>query len=1698
MFEVKNIFRTKKLALCCAFVLCILSVTLHAESLVEGEPVFTIVASDDFGAEVLIEIPEPEVTGIVEGGQRFHKVSVSQAGGRTEVGRPELPVMARLVAVPPGASAEVDVEYGDYSVLKDIRIRPHREEGISEKGRGGFTIDNEFYARDSFCPESIVEVGSPMNLRDLRVVPLIIHPVQYNPLREELRVYRRLTVRLRYLGGYGSGTHQQGAGRPEAFDKLYRSSILNYGSYSSSEIERGGYLIITPDEYYEALQPLAEWKRQKGYHTEVVMMSQIGSFQTIGSLLRNDHIRAYIQDSYANSSVPLEYIILVGDDDMPTFLYYDEMQTMVMPSWPWDATDHPYSLLEGDDYFPDVLVGRLSVSSLNEVRTVVNKIVSYERDPYMGQTDWYKRALMVCNYEGNASSRTTKLWVMDKLYDKGFVHVDTSFIYSWSECDVEFLSAVLNSGVSFVNYRGIAMWGGWASYVDLHNIYRLQNGFMLPVITDMTCGEADFYIFDCPAEGWLRAGTPLNPKGAIAVVGPTALNTKVYFNNVLDGGFYSGVFDDSLFTVGQALARAKMELFMQYPLNRGPGHAWNSVECYFYMYTLIGDPGLEMWTDIPQLFTVEHPSVIENGSNVLNVRVKDSSYRPVSGAYVCLTRGEEILSGGWTKADGSITLSITLPLSIGNDDSVTVTATKHNFKPYQAVLVCENVPLLIAVSDYLINDDASGGSFGDDDGKVNPGETIELSLSLKNVGLSQRASSVCAAITIDDPYTNILQDGAQFGEISSGDSVWSQETYLFSVAPDCPDGHDLGVSIEITDGEENVWSDVLNIPVEAPAFTLGDIEIGDTGQVMPNHQLDPGETVSLVLTITNEGRKVGENITAILRTSDSNITLFDSTAFWGVLPVGATDTNSEDPFVISIDLMTFSGHQAQFVLFVESNSGMREDIILSIPIGEISSSEPVGPDSYGYYAYENDDWSYYERPTYEWFEIDPSYGGPGTVFQFVDEPGSDEMNSFYPQGDTEVLPLPFVFRYYGSSYDTISVCSNGWLSMGSTWMTNFRNWGIPAVLSPPCIIAPFWDDLYIGEGCVAYYYDALEQKFLVEWSRVHNDYDDALETFQVLLYDPAYYQSDTGDGEILFQYHTIHNSDYAWNFATVGIESPDKQNGVEYTYAGQYAAGAMELHNGMAITFTTGRHRPEGPALRYYGCLVDDDAYGRSSGDGDGLIDAGERIELALRLINHGQEQAEGVTALLRGTDLVASIQDSLESFPNIPPGDTARSRGSFVIEFAPDCEDGRIIGFELETRTMRSFCSSTNFDIDIAAPVIISEAFTLNVIEGDGDDRIESGETWELVVNLQNIGGGQAVGVSGVLTIDDEYVTVLNSALNVLHIPPHSAHENSEDPFFFTLDAETPYHSNTFELSLNSNGNHYSTTLTFDVIFERADVLLVDDDGGDGCEVYYADALSRQGRSYEVYERSAQGVPEAEMLRDYWAMIWFTGSERESTLTATDQECLKAYLDEGGNLFVSGQNIASDLSGSFFLGEYMHAEFVTDSSGVIWVEGVSGDPITGGFSLLSLASGNYGADNQDSPDEIKPLGGANSILAYYGTESPAALRYRNGFRLVYYAFGFESLIGFYDVANAYEMRSEMLGRIFDWFEVEPQVGDVNEDGKVDILDIVRMINIILAVEGGPTEYQVWSSDYTGDGQVNILDVVGIVNVILGSSACSY
>jgi hypothetical protein len=253
-------------------------------------------------------------------------------------------------------------------------------------------------------------------------------------------------------------------------------------------------------------------------------------------------------------------------------------------------------------------------------------------------------------------------------------------------------------------------------------------------------------------------------------------------------------------------------------------------------------------------------------------------------------------------------------------------------------------------------------------------------------------------------------------------------------------------------------------------------------------------------------------------------------------------------------------------IFLVDAAGVRRTVDLALTVGTADSHDPTGPDAYGYWAYDHTDTSYPEAPTYQWIDINPGSGGQGTSVGLTD--------FGYEDDDSRTLDLPFPFRYYGQEFERVTICSNGWLSLGATYQVTFANYAMPCAFAPPNMVAGFWDDLRLSSsnpGLVYYWFDEENHRYVVAWDNVRrrvgwHTYD---ESFEIILYDPAYYPTPTGDGEILLQFEEVNNVDAEGMYCTVGIQNEDHTTGITFNYFNRRPTTAAALDEGLAVLFTT-------------------------------------------------------------------------------------------------------------------------------------------------------------------------------------------------------------------------------------------------------------------------------------------------------------------------------------------------------------------------------------------------------------------------------------------------------------------------------------------------------------------------------------------------
>jgi hypothetical protein len=215
---------------------------------------------------------------------------------------------------------------------------------------------------------------------------------------------------------------------------------------------------------------------------------------------------------------------------------------------------------------------------------------------------------------------------------------------------------------------------------------------------------------------------------------------------------------------------------------------------------------------------------------------------------------------------------------------------------------------------------------------------------------------------------------------------------------------------------------------------------------------------------------------------------------------------------------------------------------------------------------------------------------------------------------------------------------------------------------------------------------------------------------------------------------------------------------------------------------------------------------------------------------------------------------------------------------------------------------------------------------------------------------------------------------------------------------------------------------ISYAVVTEGPQVLVVDDDGGKSDEAIHVSALNAAGKSCAVWPTEA-GEVTGSLLAAFPMVDWETGMATP-TLTSSDQTLLTTYLDNGGRLFLSGTDLAYELNSAgggsqWWLWHYLGANYVRDDTGFNLVSGVAGDPISDGMVMTPLT----GSLNP-SPDEISPFDDTATSLLVYG---PAISHYRAGlkvdkgtYKLIFLTFPFQAFTNEAD-------RNQFMQRSVDW-----------------------------------------------------------------------
>jgi len=185
-----------------------------------------------------------------------------------------------------------------------------------------------------------------------------------------------------------------------------------------------------------------------------------------------------------------------------------------------------------------------------------------------------------------------------------------------------------------------------------------------------------------------------------------------------------------------------------------------------------------------------------------------------------------------------------------------------------------------------------------------------------------------------------------------------------------------------------------------------------------------------------------------------------------------------------------------------------------------------GPDGFGYRWMDSDEPG---GPAFNWVDISTT----GTA---VAVSGDDSTSS--------PMILGFNFPLYGTFFDSVRICTNGWASLTST-ATSYSNQPLPNSGAPENLIAPFWDDLTATAGQI--FFQSFGTSAIIQWNGVPPYSGTGAFTFQAIL---------DSNGAITYQYLTMSG---ATTSATVGIQDATKMVGLQVAFNQAY------IHDGLAV-----------------------------------------------------------------------------------------------------------------------------------------------------------------------------------------------------------------------------------------------------------------------------------------------------------------------------------------------------------------------------------------------------------------------------------------------------------------------------------------------------------------------------------------------------
>jgi len=686
-------------------------------------------------------------------------------------------------------------------------------------------------------------------------------------------------------------------------------------------------VIITTEEMAPAFETLADWHLSRGSRCLVRTVEWIAVNYPIGADL-GEQVRSFLQEAYQlwglesvllggdTPEIPARYMAyekvsggeVVVDELIPSDLYYSCLDG----NWNADG-DHLWAELEfyGEpsddaDLLPELLVGRIPVSTLADAQGIVDKLIAYRERPadagFQDRILFLAEVLFPDDWPADEDSTINGTngdgaYYVSKIIDNYLTPEMeyTCLFQNWvdprwaayspqAETVASSLERMQTGDYAFVDHNGHGYRYNMSvgdGNITTDHARQLENPNLFH-ITLMNCTSTAFD-FECLGETYLR--NPLG--GAVSVFGTTRKSfpiiSEVYYNR-----FYEALFGGQT-RPARIFDEMRQDLYLS-------AYTMNLQRWTYFIVTYLGDPLMDLWAGDPIVYAVTAPSEIGLGPATVEIHVDAEGGGAVEGARVTLRKDGEVWTTGLTDASGDLSFEIQ-PTSAGE---IELCAWGPNGVMHRSSITAGgDGGAFAAVESWSLDDDPAFGAFNDGDGVEEAGEVLRLNMDIRNSGAGGLSGALLDLVSLHDSI--IVTDGHENLPTIPAGGVVEADELEFSIAAGLMDGQQLPLLLTLGAPGQDDQVDTLIVQISAPLpriarWTLSDaLPDGDGDGI-----IEPGESFRAAAEIINLGRADTGLLSLDLHRIGAGSTLSDSLE--QVASLEQFETASSTPgFLLSLD-----------------------------------------------------------------------------------------------------------------------------------------------------------------------------------------------------------------------------------------------------------------------------------------------------------------------------------------------------------------------------------------------------------------------------------------------------------------------------------------------------------------------------------------------------------------------------------------------------------------------------------------------------------------------------------------------------------------------------------------------------------------------------------------------------------------------------